>query len=112
VAFASGHDLQVYDWFRLGGPDWIPGYHREELKGTRAFAAALSLRFRPIGNLRVVGRAGAGNVFQPGEDVTLDSVRWGVGIGLYHPSPIGPVSVELGVREGGATLASLSVGWN
>jgi NTE family protein len=112
VTGVSGRDLPIYDWFRLGGPDWIPGYRHEELKGTHAFAAALSLRFRLVGNLRVLGRAGAGNAFERHEDVTLSGLRWGVGVGLYHPSQIGPVAVELGVRDGGATLVSLSVGWN
>ena len=57
-------------------------------------------------------RGGAGNVFARTGDITLDGLRWGVGVGVYHPSPIGPVSFELGVRDGGGTLASLSVGWN
>jgi len=35
-----------------------------------------------------------------------------VGLGVYHPSPIGPVSFEVGVRDDGYTLLSLSVGWN
>jgi hypothetical protein len=35
-----------------------------------------------------------------------------VGIGVYHPSPIGPVSLEFGLRDGGGTLMSLSVGWH
>jgi hypothetical protein len=35
-----------------------------------------------------------------------------MGVGLYHPSPIGPVSFEMAVRDGGRTLTSLSVGWN
>jgi hypothetical protein len=35
-----------------------------------------------------------------------------VGAGVYHPSPVGPVSLELGVRDGGSTLLSLAVGWN
>jgi len=46
------------------------------------------------------------------EDVTFDGLRWGAGVGVYHPSPIGPVSFEMGVRDGGGTLGSLAIGWN
>jgi NTE family protein len=108
----SGDDLPVYERFRLGGATLLPGYHHEELKGAQAVAAALSLRYRLKGQLRLVVRGGAGNVFARTRDVTLEGLRWGVGLGVYHPSPIGPVSFELGVRDGGSTLATLSVGWD
>ena len=72
----------------------------------------MSLRFTAFGQLRLFVRGGAGNVFATTDDITLDGLRWGVGVGVYHPSPIGPVSLELGVRDDGGTLASLSVGWN
>jgi hypothetical protein len=72
----------------------------------------LSLRCRLFGQLRVVARGGGGNVFARTGDITLDGLRWGVALGAYHPSPIGPVSFEVGVRDGGAVLATLSVGWN
>ena len=44
--------------------------------------------------------------------MSLGDLRWGAAAGLYHPSPIGPVALEIGVREGGAALTALSVGWN
>ena len=108
----SGDDVPVYDWYRIGGVTLVPGYHHEELVGAQALAAAVSLRFKAYGQLRLFVRGGAGNVFPTTDDITLDGVRWGVGVGAYHPSPIGPVSLELGVRDDGGTLASLSVGWN
>jgi len=112
MAGFSGDDLPVYNWYRLGGVTLVPGYHHEELKGAQALAGALSLRYRAFGQLRLVVRGGAGNVFARTGDITLDGLRWGVGVGLYHPSPIGPAAFEVGVRDGGSTLASLSIGWN
>jgi len=108
----SGDDLPVYDWYRLGGVELLPGYHHEELTDAQAVAGALSLRYRVTGQLRLVARGGAGNVFAQAGDITLAGLRWGVGVGLYHPSPIGPVSIELAVRDDGRTLATLAVGWN
>jgi NTE family protein len=112
LAGFSGDEVPVYNWYRVGGVTLVPGYHHEELKGAQALAAAVSLRYKLFGQLRVLVRGGAGNVFPTTADITLDGLRWGVGAGLYHPSPVGPVSFEVGVRDGGNTLASLSIGWN
>ena len=112
LAGFSGDDLPAYDWHRVGGVELLPGYRHEELKGPQALAAALSLRCRVVGGLRLLLRGGAGNVFARAADIDLQDLRWGLAVGLYHPTPIGPVSLELGVRDGGRTLASLSLGWN
>jgi NTE family protein len=109
---ASGGDLPVYDHFRLGGPYLVPGYRHEELLGPQALAGALSLHCRAVGALRAFVRAGAGNAFETTDEVGLDALRWGAGLGLMHPTPLGPVSLELGVNEGGRALVTLSLGWN
>jgi NTE family protein len=108
----SGDDLPAYEWFRLGGVELVPGYHHEELTNAQEIAGALSVRYRVAGQLRIVARAGAGNVFARTGDIGVNGLRWGVGVGLYHPSPIGPVSLELGVRDDGRTLATIAIGWN
>ena len=108
----SGNDVPLYDLYRVGGVELIPGYHHEELKGAQTFAASLSLRYRLFGQLRVLARAGAGNVFAETADMSLEDMRWGVGTGLYHPSRIGPVSWEMGWRDDGGMLTSLTIGWN
>jgi NTE family protein len=111
LASFSGGELPVYERQRLGGAI-LPGYRYEELKGAQALAAALSLRCRVAGQLRLLVRGGAGNVFARAREVTLGDLRWGASVGLYHPSPIGPVSLELGVRESGDVLTALTVGWD
>ena len=112
-AFAglAGGEAPVYDRFRLGG-GLLPGHHQDQLKGAQAVAAAASLRYRVAGQLRVLARVGAGNVFPRLREVGLRDLRWGASAGLYHPSPLGPVSLELGVRRGGGSLAQLTVGWD
>jgi len=76
-----------------------------------ALAAAVSVRYPVIGQLQLVARGGAGNIFENPGDIGLQQVRWGVGIGVYYPSRIGPISLELGVRDDGRSLVSLVVGW-
>lgn len=107
----SGEDLAAYDYFRLGGPALVPGYHFEELKGAQAMAASASLRHALFGPVQIVVRAGAGNVFDETAEIGFEGLRWGVGVGLYYPSRIGPISVEAGFRDGGKHLISLVLGW-
>ncbi|HEY7921784.1 MAG TPA: patatin-like phospholipase family protein [Vicinamibacteria bacterium] len=111
LAGFSGQQLQFYDQYRVGGPMLIPGYHHEELVGSQAIAGALSLRYTLVGRLRLVARAGAGNVFAETSEIGLDDLRWGVGIGVSYGSRVGPLSLEVGFRNGGASLVSFVVGW-
>ena len=106
----SGQDLPVYDHFRVGGPTLVPGYRFEELKGAQAMAGSVSVRYAVLGSLRLVGRAGAGNVFAKTGDITFSHLRWGVGTGLYLPTPIGPGSRELGGPDGGKKRGCLARG--
>jgi NTE family protein len=108
----SGDDLPIYDWFRVGGPYLIPGYHHEELKGPQALAGAVSVRYRVVDNLDAVARVGSGNVYASRSDITLDDLRWGVGAGLVYHSRVGPLALELGWQDQGASLLSVSLGWN
>ncbi len=108
----SGDDMPVYDWFRIGGPYLIPGYSHEQLKGPQAVAGSASLRYKVVSQLRAVVRAGAGNVYSTRDAISFHDLRWGVGVGLMYPSPVGPLALEIGWRDGGGSKASLSLGWN
>jgi NTE family protein len=112
LAGVSGNEVPVYDHFRLGGPMRVPGYRFEELKGPQALAGTVSLRYRVLGSLELLARAGAGDVFDDRQQMGLSDLRWGAGVGAYYPSRIGPISFELGFRDGGASVVSLAVGWN
>ena len=108
----SGDDLPVYDYFRLGGPMLVPGYRFEEIKGPQALAGALALRYRFLGSLEAVARVGGGDAFDSRDAISLTDLRWGAGLGVYYPSRVGPISIEVGYREGGESLLSVGVGWN
>jgi NTE family protein len=108
----SGDDMPVYDWYRLGGPYLIPGYYHEELKGPQAMAWAASVRYRVVGQLRVLARVGTGNVFPGRSQIGFDDLRWGMGVGVMYPSRVGPLALEIGWRDTGQSLTSLSLGWD
>lgn len=106
----SGKDLPVYEQFRIGGPVLLPGYHIQELWGPQAIAASLGFRYRVLKNLAVVGRAGAGNVWDRRKDIGTASLPYGFSLGLYYPTRIGPVTANFGVRRGGETLFTFAIG--
>jgi NTE family protein len=108
----SGEEMPIYDWFRIGGPYLIPGYAHEQLKGPQALAGAVSLRYRLVGQLQALVRAGGGQVFQGRSDIGFDDLRGGVGVGVVYESRVGPLAAEMGWRDGGTSLFSLSLGWN
>ena len=60
--------------------------------------------------LRVFVRAGAGNVFATRDQIDLGDLRWGVGGGAMLPSRVGPLAVEIGVRDSGRLLVTLWLG--
>jgi outer membrane translocation and assembly module TamA len=107
----SGHELPPYELFRLGGPVLLPGYHIDELWGAQALAASVSVRYRLIKNLRVVARAGAGGVWESRSDISSRGLPYGVGLGLYYPTRVGPVTANLGVRREGDVLVTVAIGY-
>lgn len=107
--FATSRDVvPLYDQFRLGG-SLLPGHRQEELKGPHALAFSAGLR-RPLGGsgLQALVRIGAGDTFA--DRARVSGLRWGASVGLGYSSRVGPIRLELGVREGGATMVSLGVG--
>jgi NTE family protein len=107
----SGHELPAYELFRLGGPVLLPGYHIDELWGAQALAASMSVRYRLIKNLRVVARAGAGNVWETRGAVSWDDLPYGFGLGLYYPTRIGPVTANAGLGRRGDVLVTFAIGY-
>jgi NTE family protein len=112
LAATSGGDVPVYDHFRLGGPQLIPGYPHEELKGPQALASSLSLFAKTLGQLRLFARFGGGDVYPTREAIRLRNLRWGVAAGALYPTAIGPLALEIGVRQGGGAMVTLAIGWN
>jgi hypothetical protein len=71
----------------------------------------VSFRRRLFGQFRAVARAGAGNVWASRDDIGFPGLRYGFGVGLVHPTRIGPVAADLGIRRGGGALFTFSIGY-
>lgn len=110
-AFLSGGDLPVYEQARLGGPIWMPGFHREELWGAQAMAGSLTAELAVYRRLRLLARLGAGNVWDSRPEVSLGGLEGGFGLGLMLPTRAGSVAVDWGRSAAGTSRVYVSVGF-
>lgn len=108
--YSSG-ELPVHEWFRVGGPELVPGLAREELWGRQALAGSLSLGIDPASILRVGIRAGFGNVWERAAQVDPSDLLFGMGVGLVVTTPIGPIKADYGWAEEGRNRFHFSIGW-
>lgn len=111
LAGASGGAVPPYELFRLGGPVWIPGLHRDELWGRQAAAVGISHSFVLKGGLRLTARAAAGNVWDTRREVSIRSARKGIGVGLGLPTRIGPISVDWGRSDASDSRFHFAIGF-
>jgi NTE family protein len=108
----AGDDARVpvYDLHRVGGPLLVPGRIREEMWGSWAAAASFGLSRRPSPRWQVSLRAGVGNAWAEKQQIRLDSLRAGMTLGIARSTPVGPVSLDLGLG-GGALRVYVSLGF-
>ncbi len=106
----SGGDLPLSEQFRVGGPLWMPGFHREELWGGHALAGSLTAGVAVHRSLRALVRVGAGNVWELRQSASLGDLEGGFGFGLEMPTPAGPVTLDWGRSFEGVSRVHLSLG--
>jgi outer membrane protein assembly factor BamA len=110
-AFLSGGDLPAYEQARVGGPAWMPGFHRDELWGAQAVAASLTAGLAVYGDLRLLARLGAGNVWEARRAVRLGDLQGGFGLGLELPTRFGPLAFDWGRSAEGTSRVHVSLGF-
>lgn len=111
LAALSGGDLPLYEQVRLGGPAWMPGFHRDELWGTQALAGSLTAGVAVYRGLRLLGRFGAGNVWDSRGAVRLGGLEGGYGFGLELPTRAGPLALDWGRSTAGRSRVYVSLGF-
>ena len=107
----SGNDVPDYELFRLGGPVFLPGRPREERWGRQVFGASLSPGL-DVRGFRIVLRAGAGNVWDTRDEVSLGDLDWGLGAGVMRRTRFGPVALEAGLDQDGHGAVYVSAGYS
>ncbi len=123
AGFGSG-DLPYQEQFGIGGADSLlgfplPGYHRREFVGANELGASLSYRWmmaeyqlKAVKALYLVLSGGAANVWDKRDDMSLQDLRKGAGIGLHADTLIGPVRLDLGAGEDKRYMVYFSAGFD
>ncbi|MHB2150818.1 patatin-like phospholipase family protein [Calditrichota bacterium LG25] len=94
MAAGSADDLPVYENFRLGGPDDLAAFHREERWGKFAWYARLNYRYK-LGKRWYLNTAGSvGQVAQ--NALRLDVPLRTALVGLAADTPVGPFRIGYG----------------
>ncbi len=107
----SDGDLPLYEQFRIGGPELVPGFDRDEMWGEQALAASITLGVDPFSLVRLRLRGGLGNAWRRPRDISFASALWGIGVGATVATPIGPVEFDYGWGEGGRNAFYFALGW-
>ena len=102
---SSDNTLPPVRWFRLGGLDSFYGYARDQMRGRQVLLLSGEYRFRipwqSFAPLLLSLRYDLGGGWEEAADATLKDMINGVGIKASLDSPVGPLEVAYGIREGG-----------
>lgn len=109
LAGISGGEVPAYDLFRVGGPDLMPGFHRDQLWGRQAVAGAISHSL-DLGPLRLTARVGAGGVFDERAEIESRALVGGWGLSIEHPTRFGPIAASWGHSPEAGSRFYLSAG--
>jgi NTE family protein len=105
----SGRDVPVYDLFRIGGPDFLPGRPRDELWARQVLGLSLAPSYDVRGT-RIAIHGGIANAWTDRSRVSLSHLRSGAGLRVTRRSILGLVSVDAGVDDRGHGALYFSVG--
>ncbi len=107
----SDEILPVYEKFRLGGPYFMPGLHRDELWNNQVLAAYLAYHFHLKPRLRLSLLTSAGNSWQQRNAIRLNSLIIGAGASVEYLTPLGPIGISIGINKRGDHRVYFSVGF-
>lgn len=93
---ASSGLLPRYEQFRLGGPNELPGYHRNEQWNNNMLVTGLSYRWELLRFVYWQTNWRIGNVYTQIQSVRPNNLLTGVSTGLRIASPLGPLSLYYG----------------
>jgi|GEM_PF-482821 len=112
TAGISEGELPRYSQFRFGGPQDLPGYHREEQWGNYLFAAGLGYRWEFSRNLYWQTDWRIGNVYHTISEVAATNLLMGLSTGLRIASPLGPLAFSYGWNTADRSELYFSLGYD
>jgi len=102
--------LSIFEKFRLGGSESLPGYHQDELWGRLILSFGIGFRAPLTSGIYYQIAGKFGNVWEDIQYFNWRELRSGFKAGLLIPTPVGPISLDYGFDLHGRSLAYLSIG--
>jgi NTE family protein len=107
----SGGEVPVHEQFRIGGPELIPGLHRDELWNDQVLGLAVEYSYRLMPGLTARLNAGGGQAWERRDQLGFGSLRYGAGFGATYSTALGPVSAGYGIADDGSGKLYLTLGY-
>jgi NTE family protein len=105
----SGRDVPVYDLFRIGGPDFLPGRPRDELWARQVLGLSVAPSV-DVRGFRIAIHGGLGNAWTDRSSLSLSDLRGGAGLRVTRRSGLGLLSLGAGVDDSGHAAFYFSIG--
>ncbi len=102
--------LPSFAKYEAGGLGTIRGYEYKEFIGDTSLIFNVEYRFPLSDNLQGVVFADLGNVWDFGESIDTDDLKFGKGIGIRFDTFIGPISIDYGFGEDQIGRTYFSIG--
>ncbi len=102
--------LPSFAKYEAGGLGTIRGYEYKEFVGDTSLIFNVEYRFPLSDNLQGVVFADLGSVWDFGESINMDDLKFGKGIGIRFDTFIGPISIDYGFGEDQVGRTYFSIG--
>jgi outer membrane protein assembly factor BamA len=95
----SENGLPVYTKFRLGGPLYLPGYHRDQIWGNNFAVLGIEYRLQIYKEIYFQVNGSSGNIFNDYSDMKFSRYINGFSAGVAASTPVGPLQLLYGWNE-------------
>jgi len=105
----STGELPPYEKYKLGGADTLRGYELNSFSGDKTLLTQVEYRIPFLDNLTGVIFVDGGQTWDKAEEVKLEDLQYGKGLGVRLNTPIGQIRLDYGWndQEKGTTHFSL-----
>ena len=104
--------LSIFEKFRLGGSESLPGYHQDELWGRLILSVGIGFRAPLASGIYYQIEGKFGNIWEDIQYFNWRELRPGFKAGILIPTPVGPIALDYGFNLRDRNLLYLSIGHN
>lgn len=102
--------LPEYEKYSLGGSDSLRGYRLNSFRGDQTLLTQIEYRIPFMDNLTGVLFLDGGQTWDQDEDIKLDNLNYGKGLGIRVNTPVGQIRLDYGWNDEQHPTAHFSLG--